>query len=204
MADPKKIRRIATLCIYVIGNIACYRAGWTNQKTFKINTDFWRKVNGNFLDIATLDWCKLFVDREGKHHWSIIFSDKKVFRENLFLSIDLCEEYFKNEVIEIKKYRDKFLAHLDEPAIIYYPKSEIMLKSSMYLYQQLAADPKTRLALIGTNSDPQEFYDEYYQVALKEIKNAEMLLTRTKLPTPKKKLFKRVTARKSPAGPFSP
>jgi hypothetical protein len=204
MVNSRKIRRIASLCLYIIGNIACYRAGWTDKKTFKINTDFWRKVNGNFLDIATLDWCKLFVDFKGKHHWSTIFSDKKVFREKLIASIKLSEEDFKSEVVEIKKYRDKFLAHLDEPTNLYYPKSEIILKSSMYLYYQLATNPKTRLALSGVNIEPQDFYDEYYQVALKEIENAETLLTPIKLSAPKKKVFKRAIAKKSPAGPFSP
>lgn len=204
MADSKKIRRIARLCLYVIGNIACYKAGWTNQKTFKIDTDFWRKVNGNFLDIATLDYCKLFVDINGKHHWSTIFSDKKVFREKLFTSINLSEECYKNEVVEIKKYRDKFLAHLDEPTSLYYPNSEIILKSSIYLYHQLATNSKTIMALSDVDIEPQDFYDKYYEDALKEIKNAETFVKLTKVPGPKKGIFKRANAKKSHLGRFSP
>lgn len=176
MADARKIRRIGVLCLYCIGNIASYRAGWTSKKKFKLNTDFWRKVNGNFLDIATLDWCKLFVEHDGKHHWSTIFSDKRTFRTSLFSGINVPEKDFKNEIGEIKKYRDKFLAHLDEPTMLYYPKSEIMLKSSMFLYHLLATSPKTRMALSGALIDPQDFYDEYYQVALKEIAHAEVIV----------------------------
>ena len=204
MADARKIRRIGVLCLYCIGNIASYRAGWTNKKIFRVNTDFWRKVNGNFLDIATLDWCKIFVEHDGKHHWSTIFPDKKSFRADLFSGINVSEKDFKNEIKEIKKYRDKFLAHLDEPTTLYYPKAEIMLKSSMYLYHQLTTNPKTRMALSGALIDPQDFYDEYHQVALKEIGNAEMMQRSGSKPATKKPSYKRSVAKKAPKGPYTP
>jgi hypothetical protein len=197
MADARKIRRIGVLCLYCIGNIASYRAGWTNKKVFRVNTDFWRKVNGNFLDIATLDWCKIFVEHDGKHHWSTIFPDKKSFRADLFSGINVSEKDFRNEIKEIKKYRDKFLAHLDEPTALYYPKSEIMLKSSMFLYHLLATSPKTRMALSGALIDPQDFYDDYYQVAMREISNAEAMHQKANNLSAKKSASKKVIAKRT-------
>lgn len=174
MADPKKIRRIGTLCLNCICNIASYRAGWDGKKKLKVDSNFWTRVNGNFLDMATLDWCKLFLELSGKHHWSKIYSDKKKFRNDLFLSINMSEKDFDIEAMEIKKYRDKYLAHLDEPAKIYYPKTDIMLNSSFHLFRQLVNDPQTRIALSGALIDPQTFYDQFHKAASKEIRNAKL------------------------------
>jgi hypothetical protein len=55
--------------------------GWGN---------FWRAVSGNFIDICVLEWCKLFADPNGKHHWSKIVSDPTSFKTQLLdhLGID--------------------------------------------------------------------------------------------------------------------
>jgi hypothetical protein len=54
---------------------------------------FWRQVNGNFFDMAVLDWCKLFGDqkqtplkRVGEHHWRRVVSDPEMFEARLLPS----------------------------------------------------------------------------------------------------------------------
>ncbi len=175
MSDSKKIRRVALLCLYCIGNIACYRAGWNEKKQLRINEDFWTKVNGNFLDTATLDWCKLFCESDGKHHWSTIFSNKTTFRKGLFVALNLTEQEFKLGLQKIKDYRNKYLAHLDEPTTLFYPDTEIMLKSCMYLYHLLATEAHTRKSLTDAVTDAEGFYDDYFEETIKQINHALIL-----------------------------
>jgi hypothetical protein len=55
-------------------NLAFHRAGRDIEVQRKLldrrhrQGGFWREAHGNFFDISVLDWCKMFADREGKHH----------------------------------------------------------------------------------------------------------------------------------------
>lgn len=51
--------------------MAYYRAGWKDKKLI-LGGNFWTGINGNCLDIAVLEWCKLFADRKDPHHWKKI------------------------------------------------------------------------------------------------------------------------------------
>jgi hypothetical protein len=76
-----RVRRVVLLCCAFARNVAYYRAGWADRaqpllSELHPHASFWRQVNGNFLDMAVLDWCKLFGDpketprkRLAKHHW---------------------------------------------------------------------------------------------------------------------------------------
>jgi len=68
---------------------------------------FWITANGNFLDIAVLEWCKLFVDAKGKHHFSKAFEDGDKFKQELIEKLGLTETQFDDYVGSLKTYRDK-------------------------------------------------------------------------------------------------
>jgi hypothetical protein len=46
---------------------------------------FWVIINGNFLDIAVLEWCKLFGDTRGKHYFGKVISDVPAFNTQSYL-----------------------------------------------------------------------------------------------------------------------
>jgi hypothetical protein len=72
LTTEDRVRRTAILCEHCLRNIAFYRAGWYRQSKIRVSRQFWIGANGNFMDIAVLEWCKLFADAKGQHHWSIV------------------------------------------------------------------------------------------------------------------------------------
>ena len=51
-------------------------------------TEFWVTVNGNFVDQAVLEWCKLLGDKNGQHYWGKIVSDTARFERELFQKVE--------------------------------------------------------------------------------------------------------------------
>ena len=132
LSDNERLRRIGLLCCHCIRNLAYYREG-ANKKP-RQNTQFWVTVGGNFIDIAVLEWCKLFVEWKGSHHWRQITDDEKVFQENLFKHLGMDGSAFAAYVDEVKTYRDKFIAHLDDERVMNIPKMDIAIQSIFFLY----------------------------------------------------------------------
>jgi hypothetical protein len=44
-------------------------AGWDGKKYILPESELWATLNSNFLDIAVLEWCKLFTDAKAYHNW---------------------------------------------------------------------------------------------------------------------------------------
>lgn len=139
MKHRDRIRRTAILCCHCARNSAYYRAGWTNG-VIVVNNDFWHNLNSNFLDLSVLEWCKLFTDRRGQHHWKKVVAEPDYFigalREKLSLTVDEFEAHSKR----IKTYRDKFVAHLDSERIMELPMLNPLIDSVVYLYGNLWND----------------------------------------------------------------
>jgi hypothetical protein len=120
------MRRVVLLCCAFARNVAFYRAGWAEQAQPLLSkrhpqAPFWRQVNGNFFDMAVLDWCKLFGDQKdtphrrlGKHHWRRAVSNPEEFGTRLLVRLDTNAEGFAALITKMREYRDKFVAHLDD------------------------------------------------------------------------------------------
>ncbi|CAB3972610.1 hypothetical protein BLA3211_07055 [Burkholderia aenigmatica] len=150
--DPRFVRRVCLLCCHCVRNIAYYRVGFVKEDgtgDLKQRTQFGATVNSNMLDIAVLEWCKLFADRKANHHW------KRVIRD------DTQQQRFLGEVLHdtgtslndwnryldaMRVYRDKFIAHLDDLNVMQIPSLEVALKCVLLLY-----------AYIRTNSPASTF-----------------------------------------------
>lgn len=55
---------------------------------------FWITAHGNFLDLATLEWCKLFAERKGNHSWRKAVSDPACFEKKLLRCLNISGEKF--------------------------------------------------------------------------------------------------------------
>ena len=131
-----RLRRVAILCCAFARNVAFYRAGWTDDAQLLLSerhphVAFWRQVNGNFFDMAVLDWCKLFgdlnttpLDRLGKHHWRRVVSDPTTFESLLLKQLSFDSDKFASLVKKMRFYRDKFVGHLDNEQIMNFPELE--------------------------------------------------------------------------------
>jgi hypothetical protein len=106
-------KRSLRLCHDVLRNYAYYRA--TRRLIAVVPSDYARTVNGNFLEMVVLDWCKLFADIAGEHHWRRSFSQKKSVRAALARAARQTKEDFNIYTQSILFDRNKFVAHLDSP-----------------------------------------------------------------------------------------
>jgi hypothetical protein len=134
---PRQIRlwRVLILCRNFAANLAYYRVGRRQEylPLQKLSENFWRVVSGNAIDICVLEWCKLFADPNGKHHWSSIVTDPAKFKAELLRLLGIDEAGLDNEIEVMRKYRDKFLAHLDSDETMNIPGLDIA-KQSVWFY----------------------------------------------------------------------
>lgn len=89
MTHKEHVRRAAILCCHCLRNLAFYKAGWRDGEfIIKEPYQFWTNVNGNFMDICVLEWCKLFTDKKrGKHYWGKVITDGASFFDGLLKSL---------------------------------------------------------------------------------------------------------------------
>ena len=76
------------------------------------NEQFWRTVNGNFLDLCVLEWCKLFAGKNSMHHWRKVVAHPDRFEVALRARLRLTKPQFDEYITAMCAYRDKFVAHL--------------------------------------------------------------------------------------------
>ena len=119
MPRRDRLRRVVLLCCSFARNLCYYRAGRTDdhlalvEPAMNRTASFWLQTQRNFIDICVLEWCKLFADKDGKHHWRRVVTSPRTFEEELLAKLELDKGIFQQQIDEIRRYRDKFVAHLD-------------------------------------------------------------------------------------------
>ena len=103
MTRRQRLRRIALLAMHAICNIASYRAGRTSN-TFVRNETFWVRLNGNFLDVGLLEWCKLFGDAKAAHHWKKVIRDAEGFKTGLLQRLGVSLADFEAYIDSVRQY----------------------------------------------------------------------------------------------------
>lgn len=169
MNNEERIRRVAILCCHCLRNIAFYRAGW-KEGSHRTTRQFWVNANGNSLDIAVLEWCKLFADRNGKHHWRRVITDHPSFGAGLYARLGMSKREFENYAKPILRYRNKFIAHLDEERVAHIPRMRMALRSTAYLYDHLRNDLISQKFLPDARHSASEFYAIMYRHAYQEYR----------------------------------
>jgi hypothetical protein len=147
MPRRNRLRRVVILCQSVARNLAYYRVGWRGEYRYisdysqnPNSANFWRVANANFIDMCVLEWCKLFADKKGKHHWEKIVADPVGFKAALLHHLGLDEAAFAKEIEIMVRYRDKFLAHLDSDEVMNIPNLDIPKKAAWFYYSYLVAN----------------------------------------------------------------
>lgn len=138
LSRTERLRRVATLCLSFTRNLAYYRLAQNKYKTFlksgRTEAIFWVTANANSYDICILEWYKLFIDKNGKHHWKNIVSDSAHFEAGLLEELGINAQDFQITINELQRLRDKFLAHLDSDRVIDLPRLDIPKKAVWYYY----------------------------------------------------------------------
>lgn len=144
----ERLRRVVLVCGYFMRNLAYYRAGFRDNSVGKKElkgrgSNFWLHASSNFLDAAVMEWCKLFGDKHGKHHWSKIVSDPAIFEAELLKYLNVDSDRFAKHIETIRRYRDKFAAHLDSDRVMHIPDFE-MAKAAVEFYHKWIVQKETQ------------------------------------------------------------
>lgn len=83
MTTVDRTKNAGLLCVNFVRNLAYYRAGFCDDKTLFPDSEFWLTINSNFLEIAVVEWCKLFADGRARHDWKKAVVDPSAFLPQL-------------------------------------------------------------------------------------------------------------------------
>ena len=160
MTRRQRLRRVAILCCHCLRNLAFYRA-WHQAGKPRSAEQFWVTANGNFLDVAVLEWCKLFGEPRGKHNWAKVVTDAGVFKAGLLQRLAITDAALNSYVSEMRTYRDKFVAHLDDELQMQIPNLTIAKKSAVHLYAYLLANEDDGNTFHDAPANPNGFYRHF-------------------------------------------
>jgi hypothetical protein len=103
---------------------------------------FWRIQYGNLMDLAVIDWCKLFGSDDAERqpiHWKNIADDQDRFRSALLKALAMTREDWESYWQGMKKYRDFTAAHHDprRAEIANYPVLDKALDSAFFYFEYI-------------------------------------------------------------------
>jgi hypothetical protein len=172
-SERARVRNTVILCGHCLRNIAFYRAGW-RRKRARVRRQFWIGANGAFIDVAILEWCKLFTDTRGGHRWTRTVADRAGFIAGLLARLRMTQAEFDAYSRTLKHPRDKFIAHLDDYPTMYLPWLRPARASAAFLRDYLLNDAATtHWFQPWEKTSARDFYKEMYEHALEEYQAAE-------------------------------
>jgi hypothetical protein len=148
MPRRERLRRVVLLCCAFMRNLAYYRATFSAAPAGP-NGEFWVTTNGNSIDQAVLEWCKLFCGKEERHSWERIVSDRKKFEKELLKRLGMSESEFEDYRVAMRRYRDKFLAHLDSDRVMNIPNLDAAQRAVEFYHEYITAGEATVHDLTG-------------------------------------------------------
>ncbi|HEY9135886.1 MAG TPA: hypothetical protein VIM85_08835 [Pseudomonadales bacterium] len=161
MDKTKRLRRVGILCCHFARNYAYYKAGWNNGD-LKVKDQFWVSLNSNFIDIAVLEWYKLFGDYKDKHHWKKVMHDDQCFKTRMFEELGIKQADLDKIHGSVKSYRDKFVAHLDSEETMNIPRLEDALRMVYFYYSEVQ---KICDSTADWPKNLEDFYKEHFEKA---------------------------------------
>jgi hypothetical protein len=111
---PRQLAETAEVLGTLVRNILLKRALHTADPNPKLN--FWRIQYGNLMDLAVIDWCKLFGSDDAERqpiHWKNIADNQDSFRSALLKALAMTRKDWEFYWQGMKKYRDFTAAHHD-------------------------------------------------------------------------------------------
>ena len=116
---------------------------------------FWRVMYGNLMDMAVLDWCKLFGsddDDRQPAHWKNVVADQHLFRNTLLDHVQMTASQWLGYWQEMKLYRDTCVAHHDpkRAGIPNFLTLQPALLSAFYYFDY----SRSELLKVGINQQP--------------------------------------------------
>jgi hypothetical protein len=190
LTRTERLRRVVILCVHFARNLAYHRGasavpdGWQlswaegTGNPLVLEASFWITAHRNSLDICVLEFCKLFCERSGKHCWENVVSDPGAFRLELLRRLQMTEVEYLAYIKAMLRYRNKFVAHLDNERVMNPPNLENALTAVKYYHEHVVNVEAQAGALNGLRDDPRGFERGYLQ----EIEIASLAYRRVMVP----------------------
>lgn len=142
MTRRERLRRVFILCANFARNLGYMRGANKNRNVLAPPlahplSDFCITAYNNFLDICVLAWCKLFGDKKGEHYWGAIVTDTINFEKELLQHLGVDTAAFEAYRLEVRAYRDKFVAHLDSELRADIPSLDLAWRAVEFYYDFL-------------------------------------------------------------------
>ncbi len=140
MPTQQQLDGALRVIVNLVRTIALKRAIATVDPDPHLN--FWRVIQGNNMDMAAIEWCKLFGSDDEEHqqvHWKNVFDDHDAFRAGLLQYIGVDPEGWATYWRQVKEYRDQNVAHrdLNRRSVAEFPVLDNALRSSAFYYRRL-------------------------------------------------------------------
>jgi hypothetical protein len=140
MQREQRLRRVLICSCAIIRNVAYYKGGWRDGRpVFTSNIE--RTINGNFMDMAVLEWCKLFGEpRHEPQHWQHVLTNveqRREFKHGLLEALSQKPTEWKAHVQRCIRYRSDFIAHLGSESVMQTPHLDPVWKSAAFYYEFL-------------------------------------------------------------------
>jgi hypothetical protein len=179
VADKKQLIETVAVLGALVRNIALKRALHNADANPHLN--FWRLIYGNQMDMAVLEWCKLFGSDDAERqpvHWKNVAVDQAAFRAGLFTAVGMDEAQWARYWREMKTYRDYTVAHHDprRESIPTFPVLDPALNGAIYYFEYVRAE----LAKLGVNQQPSNvrLYVEQFEEQCLAVAKAALAATR--------------------------
>jgi hypothetical protein len=143
MTSREQLKDHLDRCVHLVRSVLMKRAITAINPDPNLN--FWRLILGNQMDIAVLEWCKLFGSNSEPTHWKqVVPADKhENFRKDLIAHAGTTREGWSSYWEELKNYRDNVAAHFNrDSAGPSYPELEIAIKSGCFYYKYIIHELK--------------------------------------------------------------
>jgi hypothetical protein len=172
----ERLRRVVILCASFARNVAYFRAGHSQtgsaaRAPSHACSAFWTQVSANFLDISVLEWCKLLGDERDKHFWRNVVTDPAAFEANLLANLGMTASDFEGLAKKMRRYRDKFVAHLDSDAKMDIPPLAAALAANSFYHGHIVRAEAAAGDLFGL-ADTSEKFAKGYEQCFKEAQRA--------------------------------
>lgn len=102
--------------------------------------NFWRIIVGSQLDVAVLEWCKVFGSNKEASHWKQVVPKEEhaTYKAGLLAILKYSEAQWTDYWEHMKAYRDNLVAHhIDGHNVGTYPDLTPALESAAYHYRYL-------------------------------------------------------------------
>ena len=134
--------------------------------------DFWISADANFIDMAVIEWCKLFGDNNARHGWKKIVANPDLFQEKLLVEVNLDICKWHDFIVTMRNYRDKFLAHLDSDLVMNVPELDKALRAAQFYYLYILDHEFHSFSRAGIHATLDEFYAERLTEAVRVYRAA--------------------------------